>query len=559
MKRKILLAIILGIVFIMTFALCAFAVDYSEKATLADGEVLPIYDENQNPLIWWVSGTDANGNNVYSSVPNNRNEANADNDTYVTYTNASGNQLKDITIYIYDEASGAYVPYTDKDVKLVVVNLRGLTGFVYLHQNFTFSNIQYIYFHEELLDCCKFFAGSSDLRLVDLTVCTKMTGGFGGVRNFYQCSNLHTIRFAPTVSYSLKCTQNNNWRFSGTAVVSFVFPENITSLGIDNFKDNPNLESIYVLGNNTSLGQRNFSNCPKLTNIYILGDKPEITPTEFKENFFSCVDAGKTLDFSNTGKYFFFATTDTVYLEAMKAAIEATAVISYSDYKANPQSYTEGRYIISGTNVCDALYDGTHTLGETVNECQATCGRGCGALTVIENPTHKNTIKVTYDGRENVDYTKEVAVITLCERCATVENTTVIGKLFIEKGYSAQTDGMGIVREFIINSNAVESYKLLVDSSFEYGMVVAIANESPLYVVDDKTTTTSGAVVFANLSNGRYDRIQMKVANISADAVDTIIMSTVYARNDDEIYYVNLDGMSKTAEGKSYNTLNTDE
>ena len=105
MKRKILFATIISIVFIMTFALCAFAVDYNEKATLADGTVLPIYDENQNPLIWWISGEE-NGKNVYSSVPNNRNEANAQNDTYVTYTNGNGNQLRDITFYIYDEASG---------------------------------------------------------------------------------------------------------------------------------------------------------------------------------------------------------------------------------------------------------------------------------------------------------------------------------------------------------------------------------------------------------------------------------------------------------------------
>ena len=561
MKRRILLTIIISVVFIMTFAVCTFAIDYNEKATLADGEVLPIYDENQNPLIWWVSGTDAAGNNIYSSVPNNRNEANTQNDTYVTYTINTGykTQLENINIHIWNDDLGAYEIFTEENVQIVVVNLRGLSSFIYINKGLKLSDIQYIYFNENLLDFCDYFKGSTSLRLVDLTVCTKMTGGFGGVRNFYQCSNLHTIRFAPNASYTLKCSQNNNWRFSGTAVVSFIFPENITSLGIDNFKDNSKLESIYVLGNNTSLGQRNFSNCPKLTNIYILGDNPQVTPTEFAENFFSCVDAGKTLDFSNTGKYFFFATDDADYLESMRAAIEATAVVPYNTFIANQENYTEGRYIISGTTTCDALYDGMHTIGEAVNECQASCGRGCGALTVIENPTHSNVTKVTYGGDETVDYTKEVAVLSLCERCATIENTTVIGVLFTEKGYSAQTDGMGIVREFIINSSAVESYKELVDSSFEYGMVVAIANENPLKVVDGKTATMGGAVVTANLSNGRYDRIQMKIANISVDAVDTVIMSTVYARNDDEIYYANIGEMSKVAEGKSYSDLNTEE
>ena len=554
MKRKILFATIISIVFIMTFALCAFAVDYNEKATLADGTVLPIYDENQNPLIWWISGEE-NGKNVYSSVPNNRKEPNANNDTYVTYTNGNGNQLRDITFYIYDEASGTYIPYTDKDLKLVVVNLRGLTGFVYLHQNFNFKNIQCIYFHEELLDCCKFFAGSTDLRLVDLTVCTKMTGGFGGVRNFYNCTNLHTIRLAPGASYSLKCSQNNNWRFSGTAVVSFVFPENITNLGIDNFKDNSKLESIYILGNNTSLGQRNFLNCPNLTNIYILGDDPQITTTEFAENFYSCVDGNKVLDFSNTGKYFFFATENSEYLENMRAAIEATAVVSYSSYKANPQNYTEGRYIISGITECDALYKGEHEAGQAVNGCQAECQR-CGALTVIENPTHVGVKTVTYGGKAEINYLSEIVVTVKCEKCGTVESEIVINNLFEEKGYSTEIDSVGIVREFVVNLEAIESYKQNVDSTFEYGMVVSIEGTTPLTIDKDGVVAPSNEyVVAADFTSNDYKKLQMKVVNISAEAMDTVIVSTVYARLGDEIYYANMGNMSKIAEGKTYNSL----
>lgn len=560
MKRRILLTIIISVVFIMTFAVCTFAVDYNEKATLADGEVLPIYDENQNPLIWWVSGTNAAGNNIYSSVPNNRNEANTQNDTYVTYTINTGykTQLENINIHIWNDDLGAYEIFTEENVQIVVVNLRGLSSFIYINKGLKVSDIQYIYFNENLLDFCDYFKGSTSLRLVDLTACTNLSAGIGGNRNFRNCTNLHTVRLATNPEYTLH-KQGQNWLFAGSSIIEIVIPENITSIGIDNFRDCKQLESIYFLGNTTDLGQRNFYNCVKLTNIYFLGNNPEFSMTELSENFVSCVDGATTYDFTSTGKYFFFATTNASYLNEVKETLGAVAVVPYSSYKANPQNYTDGRYVISGTNVCDTLYDGEHIIGEAVNECQASCDRGCGALTVIENPTHSNVKKVTYGGDEAVDYTKEVAVVTLCERCATEENTIVIGTLFAEKGYSAQTDGMGIVREFIINSSAVESYKELVDSSFEYGMVVAIANENPLKVVDGKTATMGEAVVTANLSNGRYDRIQMKIANISVDAADTVIMSTVYARNDDEIYYANIGEMSKVAEGKSYNDLNTDE
>ena len=115
MKKKIVLALVLSFVMMCIFAVAVSATgfDYKEKATLADGTVLPIYDENQNPLIWWVSGTE-NGKNVYSSVPNNRNEANASHDTYVTFANDSQNkdQLRYIKIHIYDDDDGFFETIT---------------------------------------------------------------------------------------------------------------------------------------------------------------------------------------------------------------------------------------------------------------------------------------------------------------------------------------------------------------------------------------------------------------------------------------------------------------
>ncbi len=36
------------------FSACAAEVDYKETATFADGTVVPIYDDENNPLIWYV-------------------------------------------------------------------------------------------------------------------------------------------------------------------------------------------------------------------------------------------------------------------------------------------------------------------------------------------------------------------------------------------------------------------------------------------------------------------------------------------------------------------------
>lgn len=484
MKRKLLIMSLGVIIFALLLAFSSFAsINYSEKAVLADGTILPIYDENQNPLIWYVSGVDANGKNIYSSVPNNRNAQNTNNDDYVTYTNSNGNQLTNINFNLYDESTGKYVAYTEDSLQVVVFNMRGLTGFIYLHSGFKCSDIQYIYFHEELKDCCKYFQNSTNLRLVDLTVCTKMTGGFGETRNFYNCTNLHTIRFAPVVSYALTCSQNNNWRFANTSIVELVIPANITSLGVDNFKDNSKLESIYILGNTTSLGQRNFLNCTSLTNVYILGDNPSIDLTSFKENFYECVDGNKLLDFKSTGKYFFFATTNEEYLNGVKDAIGAAAIITYSEYKANTELYANGRYIISGTNACETLNKGVHTFDEGANACAGVCTE-CGEIAQKQEQAHIFSATISYANYLDKGVKYEICSNANCQYSKTpyISDTAPLISEF--KGISTKINGDGITFGYSVNYDALNEYVMSNGNTVELGFVVAVksflGDKSPL-------------------------------------------------------------------------------
>ena len=266
MKRKLLLVALSALALACLFALSAFAaVDYSEKATLADGTVLPIYDSNNNPLIWYVSGVDADGNNIYSSVPNNRCEPNGNNDTYVTYESTTGTwaQLYDIFIHSYDEETGEYISTVDENLQIVVLNLRGL-DMIYLG-NVNVDHVQYMYYPATLKDCPEKFKGKTAIRLVDMSICNNLVGGFGGTQNFSGCTNLHTVRLPIGPNYTFE--GKNNWKFKYTAISSIVIPEAVTSIGTDNFYGCQNLVSIYILGNETSLGQRNFENCANLTKI----------------------------------------------------------------------------------------------------------------------------------------------------------------------------------------------------------------------------------------------------------------------------------------------------
>ena len=525
----------------------AMEVDYSEKATLADGTVVPIYDGEGNPLIWYVSGTDADGNKLYSSVPNNRNEANVNNDTYVTYTINKGykTQLENINFHIYNGTD--YEVYTEDTLETVVVNLRGLTDFIYIHKGFKCSDIQYVYFNETLYDFCDYFKGSTALRLVDLSVCTKLEGGLGGVRNFYNCTNLHTIRFAPEVAYSLKCNANNNWRFTGTAIVEIVIPENIISIGVDNFKNCTQLESIYILGNTTSLGQRNFLGCTSLTNVYILGNDPQIDVLSFAENFYQCEDGGKILDFTSIGKYFYFATTNEEYLRGVMEAIGASAIVSYDEFVSNPEAYTEGRYVISGTNVCDVYY-GEHVVNsENTHPCVDIC-EICGKAFLLESPAHILDTTVEYHS-----YLESGKIATYCtnEGCpyrAEVETPA----LFDCMGVSVKTfgDDLGITQGYYVNRAAIETY-MLYSPDFDFG-VLAYANTEGEAVSPNPNGDKVVDVVFDKMAN---DFVEIKVTGIPREHESTPIVLCIYVFENGAYRYVDNGVVSDSVVGIACNGI----
>ena len=515
MKRKILILSFGILIFTCLFAMSVFAtVNYEETATLADGTILPIYDENHNPLIWYVSGTDASGNNVYSSVPNNRNEPNATNDTYVTYVSSTGTwaQLNDIYIHTYNEETGEYISTIDDNLQIVVLNLREF-DMIYLG-GINANYIQYMYYPATLKDCPEKFKGKTELRLVDMSVCENLVGGFGGTQNFSGCTNLHTVRLPIGPSYTLE--GGNNYKFKGAAISYIVIPEAVRSIGTDNFRDCENLENIYILGN-TSLGERNFAGCANLTNIYFLGDDPTIDLTSFEKNFIECIDDRNIYyDFRSTGKYFFFATTNAEYLNSVKETIEATAIVAYKDYVASPSSYIDGRYIISGTNVCDVYY-GAHKIDEeTSNSCAGICSV-CGSAVMAENPVHNYVITIEY-----TSYLENGRKIHTCQNSNCIHNETpyVINTLplFVCQGYSAPENGDGgISIKYTVNSAAIEEYTKATGIELSYGLFAttkqAIGNAD---IFDGEGNTINGAIAL-DITKADFAFLSLKMVGFDTE------------------------------------------
>lgn len=553
MKNKFFLVTVIALVLVCLLAFTAAAsdIDYGEKATLADGAIVPVYDEQNNPLIWYVSGVDNDGKNIYASVPNNRNSANSNNETYVTYTiNTSWmTQLENINIHIWNDVTDEYEIFTEESIPLVVVNLRGLSEFEYINKGLKISDIQYIYFNENLKDFCEYFKGSTSLRLVDLSACTNLKGGFGGVRNLYNCVNLHTIRLASGTEYNLTCSANNNWRFSNTAITEIVIPSNIVSIGVDNFKNCALLESIYILGNKTSLGQRNFFGCTALTNIYILGDNPEIEITSFKENFYECVDGKTTYDFTGVGKYFFFVSTNEEYLNQVKEAIGATAVITYADYVASPSSYEEGRYVVSGTSICDVYY-GEHSINvETANACAGFCDV-CGYIIVNHIETENMSVNVEYSS-----FLTSGIKTTKCNNlgCTYVE-TEKAHALFTCLGYSVAIRGNGgISIAYTTNNTAISEYASITGNTVKYGVFAVSKDKLGEGDVFGKDGTAANGVIFAEISSTIHNVFEIKVVGFTDEQKDVKLALGAYVAVSDwentEYFYMQ---SGSPAQGEKY-------
>ena len=557
MKRIVFTALMVALfVCLLAFSAYATEINYAETATIADGTVVPIYDAEHNPLIWYVSGTDSEGENIYASVPNNRNSANENKDTYVTYTiNTSWmTQLENINIHIWNDNLGDYQVFTEENLQVVVVNLRGLTSFEYIHRGLKVSNIQYIYFNEILKDFCEYFKGSTALRLVDLSVCINLSGGLGGARNFYNCTNLHTIRLAPGTSYTLTCSANSNWRFSYTAITEIVITPNITSIGIDNFKNCTKLESIYILGNTTSLGQRNFYGCSNLTNIYILGDNPQIDITSFRENFYECVDGNTTYDFTTVGKYFFFVSTNEEYLNQVKEAIGATAIVPYADYVANPSNYVEGRYIISGTSICDVYY-GEHEIDQAnANPCAGLC-TVCGN-TVVNHTGENFVVTVEYQS-----YLMAGLKITSCnnEGC-TYKTTEEVKALFTCLGYSASESGSaGIAIGYLVSNEAISEYIAITGKTVNYGVFAVLKDKIGNSDIFSPDGGVADGVITADISDHNFEVFELKITGLSEEqkSIEMAIGAYVMVTNGETMEYSYLQsGTPNEGEKYSYVSYN---
>ncbi len=290
MKRRLFIISLLVIALCTLLAISASAasttgnIDYDEKVTLADGTILPIYDTNRNPLIWYISGTedvdDGNGGtvtkNIYSSVISTATKDNPDaNGNYLsisgntqTFTDGYGNKIS----FLY--VTNFYVKNGDTSIAhgkttFVVANLRGVD--IGCIQGAIIEQMQYIYLPQSMVRSGDY--RSTQCVVVDLTQCVNLRAILQMIGNNYPSKNTITEIRMPTIEpvYDEEGKLTNPLTIDAYAaqscskITGIKFPATTVSIGKNAFQNCTGLKGIDLPDEVTTIGNDAFYGCSGMT------------------------------------------------------------------------------------------------------------------------------------------------------------------------------------------------------------------------------------------------------------------------------------------------------
>ena len=539
MKKKLLLTMVVVAIFTLLFAMCVFAaapipqkpdlgVDFGAVTTI-DGFEAPssLYTSTDERVLL----VDEEGNYV----------------TYPTYYVTKDNATFDFDFSKLNSAQS--IQYSKKSVVMVEIP-DGVT---------TISG--------------SYFAGTGNF-----PACVSVQ--FPGSVTSYGASMFSTnsvIRCVEFLDGTEPITMGDsmfggNWN-SGPANICYVkFPNNLTSIGINTFgkAKGTGVSKTIIFGESLeSIGTGFFGeSTPGDTDTFLYVSDVFFTKTAMFENLFG-----------NEAPYHGNLLRLTMFYTGTKEQAEALAakglsvqtgymwdenklkIVSASEYDYATHKPTQNKSItiVYDFSKCDAFYNGTHDE-QKLNSCQFGCARGCGVVALLENPEHVYSKTVMYGEGTEVDFFANITVCETCQNCNTQNGEpTIINPLFTDKGYSVCLFETGIVYSYITNSDAIDTYKSLVSSDFEYGLVASKFEGTPLSYENGAAVAGNGTISANMTKRQDYKYLEIKVVGLSSEHLDTKIVCCGYVRLGEEIYYISVDGTSQSAQGKTYNSLNTEE
>lgn len=163
----------------------------------------------------------------------------------------------------------------------------------------------------------------------------------------------------------------------------------------------------------------------------------------------------------------------------------------------------------------------------------------------------------SYDENEYIDvifenYLDKGTKVYSCLDCEleVLENEPSFPAIYTSRGYSAEegVTGNGIVFSVEVNMEAVEKY-ISLGNKMNYGIFVSVSSKP----IVDANNIENG--LMGDMTNTKYNILQIKVTNISADKLDTAIYCSAYVIANGKVYYVNDKSTTEEAIAVTYNSL----
>ncbi|MBR2296328.1 MAG: leucine-rich repeat protein, partial [Clostridia bacterium] len=208
MKRKILILMALVVAIVCMLAISVSAAEPNNEGktvTLADGTVCALYDTDGNPLIWYITSTDADtGAKTYAYI--------AANDSAVDYYNGwnGGDQLNSIKITVADTTyeKGTFVVLNLYGAKITSGQRIG-NEITYFSKTFTSAtNLEYAFLPLGTTGLgSEDFKSCSNLQFVNIEELTELTRI--GSQSFNGCPKLFAGKKVDLSNTKLVSTDTN--------------------------------------------------------------------------------------------------------------------------------------------------------------------------------------------------------------------------------------------------------------------------------------------------------------------------------------------------------------
>ena len=513
MKKKLFLTVVMTLVFAVALMLAVSAesvhnentVDYDATVTLSDGKVLPLFDENNDALIWYIDGKDQSGKNTYASISSE--------DSQVKWYTAD-----------WGEVTGAGIDFDDgtkvEGKNIVVVNMmdddivtnhgpgtshygKHITGFKFVFRNW--SNLEYVYLRLDTTGIFKeSFNNCPKLKYINLEDLTKLER-IGDNDNFSSCTSLFegqvldlsnsklwsidwndSFTGVPMIGIKLPSTMTRlGDSFKNTALISFTYPEKVTGINTNMFYGCADLEVVTLSkGITGTIGKDAFFGCSSLATVYYVGTLDELNAL---------------LDRTESGNDAFLAV----------AGENRENLISYADYKNLKDK--SGKYMVYNYSWCEAYNDGLHEITNPTNACVGVCDV-CKDSVVNHAQDATVSTAMVY-----ADYTLAGEKVTACQNAdCTYRVTEEVPALFVNRGYSAaEYEGGGMSIGFNVDKAAITAYEEATGKTVSYGVFAVLAEKIGANDIFDSEGKALAGVIAADITGTGFNLFSLKITGFT--------------------------------------------